>query len=88
MPSLYPVSLHEPKGSNPATFPDCSVLMAFSKAQTHHLDQKLVDVDVFLPLVITAAKMALYKSELALASGVHTQELRLELIQLGIDCLS
>ena len=88
MPSLYPVSLHKPKGSNPATSPDCPVLMAFSKAQTYHLDQKLVDVDVFLPLVIPAAKMALYKSKLVLASEVHTQELRLELIQLGIDCLS
>lgn len=70
------------------TFQDCLDLIAFSKAQTYHLDQELVDVDVFLPLVIPAAKMALYKSELVLASGVHTQELRLELIQLGIDCLS
>lgn len=70
------------------TFQDCLDLIAFSKAQTYHLDQELVDVDVFLPLVIPAAKMALYKSELVLASGVHTQQLRLELIQLGIDCLS
>ena len=88
MPSLYPISLHKPKGSAPMIFSCCSVLMAFSKAQTYHLDQKLVNVDIFLPLVIPAAKMALYKSELVLASGVHTQELRLELIQLGIDCLS
>jgi hypothetical protein len=60
--------------------------MPFLQPCVDYLEQELVDVDVLFPLVVPAAKMALHKSEFILSIWVHARELRLEPIEIRVDC--